>query len=53
MSLSLLRAKLWPLEAKCNVIPDGVILWLEGLMERKGNTCQGKYRIKKQKLVLV
>lgn len=34
MNLSLLRAKLWPLEAKCSVIPVGVILWLEGLMER-------------------
>lgn len=34
MSLSLLRAKWWPLEAKGNVIPGGIILWLEGLMER-------------------
>lgn len=33
MSLSLLRAKWWPLEAKA-VIPGGITLWLEGLMER-------------------
>ena len=43
--LGLLRAKWWPLEAKGNVMPGGIILWA-GRADGKGNTCQGKYPLK-------